>query len=100
MHVNTVDCTGEENNSEILMKNAMDLDSTFLSEPNASVLQKLLWASKEAEVLIACIFEIDSITAAPLLEIWSRFAAAINEAQLALQADRIHELSAHRIRRL
>jgi hypothetical protein len=49
-------------------------------------LRQLLAASKDVEVLIACLFELNLIAAAPLQQIWDRFAVAIEKAQLALQA--------------
>ena len=79
--------SGKEKNEGIHAKNAMDSDSTVQSEADASALQRLLGASKDAEVLIACMFELHLITAAPLLRIWNKLAAAIQEAQGTLQAE-------------
>jgi hypothetical protein len=42
-------------------------------------------ASKEAEGLIACLFEFHFISAAPLHRIWDKFARAIKAAQQRLQ---------------
>ncbi len=50
-------------------------------EPDGSALQRLLAASKDAEVLIACLFELNSIDAAPLQRIWENLAVAIKAAQ-------------------
>ena len=100
MQGTTIEYTGEIKNSGNCKKPLLDSKVANGSVPDASALQKLLGASKEAEVLIACIFEFDSITAAPLLEIWNKFAAAINEAQLALQAEHSNGSSLQRERRL
>jgi hypothetical protein len=100
MQISTSDLTAKEKSIGVLRKNAQaeDSDSMFRPEPNNLALEKLLGASKDAEVLIACIFELHSIAAAPLLEIWDRLAAAINEAQAALQAMNVHGPSALSIR--
>jgi len=52
-----------------------------------SVLKNLLAASKDAEVLIACLAEQQLLTAEPLILIWENLAAAINEAHASLQAE-------------
>jgi hypothetical protein len=107
MQRNTISLTGKEKNIGIYLKNDPDsnLDSVLRCEPDASALQKLLEASKDAELLIACMFELHLITAAPLLEIWNRLAAAINEAQSTSQAEHLdapspHSSPMHRERRL
>ena len=48
--------------------------------------RQLLAASKDAEALIACLYELHFITAAPLRQIWDRLAVAIESAQRSLQA--------------
>jgi hypothetical protein len=83
MQANTTSLTGKEKTIGVELKNALHLDSSleFRPDPLASALQRLLDASRDAEVLIACMYELHLITAAPLVEIWNRLAAAINEAQ-------------------
>ena len=58
-----------------------------------SVLRQLLAASKEAERLIACVFELHFVTALPLRQIWDKLADAITVAQHALRAQRKDEFS-------
>ncbi len=60
-----------------------------------SVLLQLLAASKEAERLIACVFELHFVTTLPLRQIWERLATAITVAQQALRAQHKYELSRH-----
>jgi hypothetical protein len=60
--------------------------SAIQLEAAPSVLQKLLAASKDAEVLIACLAEQHLLTAAPLIQIWENLAAAIEDAQASLRA--------------
>ena len=84
MHRNTTSLTAKE--KKII---CWDSNLGHESECLASALQKLLDASRDAEVLIACIFELHLITAAPLLDIWNRLAAAINVTQSTLQAERL-----------
>jgi hypothetical protein len=48
--------------------------------------RQLLAASKDAEFLIAYMFESHCIGAAPLEEVWDRLAVAIEAAQRSLQA--------------
>jgi hypothetical protein len=62
--------------------------SVFCSKSEPSVLQNLLAASKDAEVLIACMFEQHLFTAAPLYQIGENLAAAIDEAQFSIRAER------------
>jgi hypothetical protein len=107
MHISTSDYISKEKRIEIHPQNVKGLnsDSTLRSKPDASTLQKLLGASKEAEVLIACMFDLYSIAAPPLVEIWDRLVSAINEAQHALQVEHLNVPSAlsrrmHRKRRL
>jgi hypothetical protein len=85
MQCNTTFLAGKEKRIGI----CWDSNSEHGSERLASALQKLLDASRDAEVLIACIFELHLITAAPLLDIWNRLAAAINETQSTLQAEHL-----------
>ena len=54
-------------------------------DTDVSVLRQLVTASKEAEGLIACVFELHFISAAPLQRIWDRLARAIKAAQQRLQ---------------
>ncbi len=64
-------------------------------DPDVSVLRQLLSASKEAEGLIACLFELHFISAIPLEQIWEKFAGAIKAAQQRLQQhDRAHASTA------
>lgn len=84
-NLNTIDLSGEEKSEGIHLNPKTDA-RTVLLKSDALVLQKLLAASKDAEVMIACLFEQNMISAEPLQQIWDRFAAAISEAQLTLQA--------------
>lgn len=52
--------------------------------PDPAVLRKLLAASKDAEVLIACLCELNSFAAAPIQRIWGNLAVAIEAAQQSL----------------
>ena len=83
MQASTTYPTGKEKTTGIELNDASHPDSNleFRPDPLASALQRLLDASRDAEVLIACMYELHLITAAPLVEIWNRLAAAINEAQ-------------------
>ena len=54
-------------------------------DADVSVLRQLVAASKEAEGLIACVFELHFISAAPLQHIWDKLARAIKAAQQRLQ---------------
>lgn len=96
MQPNTTTFPGKEKYKGIRLENIPDPNSAsaLRDGPDASALQKLLTAAKDAEVLIACIFELHLFTADPLLEIWTRLAAAIKEAQSTLQAEHIDGLSA------
>jgi hypothetical protein len=82
MHINMSDPAGKEknmrNHEKITVKSNSELE---IRSGCASSLQKLLEASKDAEALIACVFELYSVNADPLLEIWDRLARAIDEAQ-------------------
>jgi hypothetical protein len=93
------DCDGKEKNIEIHLKNAPGAESALRPKPEPSVLLNLLAASKDAEVLIACMFEQHLFTAAPLHEIWENLAAAIDEAQTSLQAEHQDVPSAQSSRR-
>lgn len=84
-NLNMIDFTREEKNEGIRIKPKSDARGA-LPKSDSLVLQKLLAASKDAEVIIACLFEQQSISAEPLQKIWDRLAAAITEAQLTLQA--------------
>ncbi len=97
-NLNTIDSTGEEKSEGIRLKPASD-SSPALLKSDASVFQKLLAASKDAEVMIACLFEQHFISAEPLHQIWDRLAAAINEAQHTLQAKHLAGPSAPSSRR-
>ncbi len=83
---NTSELSGEEKSIGNRILSEMDAKSQFLRLPSNLVLQKLLVASKDAEVLIACLFEQQVISAKPFLHIWDRLADAISEAQQALRA--------------
>jgi hypothetical protein len=93
-NLNTSDFTSEEKSSGIHSKPAPGSDSALKSGPGVTVLQQLLAASKDAEVLIACLFEQHFITAAPLQQIWSRLAAAIDDAQRTVEAGHMDDPSA------
>ena len=54
-------------------------------DTDVSVLRQLVTASEEAEGLIACVFELHFISAAPLQHIWDKLARAIKAAQQRLQ---------------
>ena len=56
-------------------------------ESGGAVFRQLLAASKDAELLIGCLFELHFITAAPLQQIWDKLAVAIAAAQQTLQAE-------------
>jgi hypothetical protein len=84
-NLNTIDFTREEKSEGIRIKPMSDSRSALLKS-DVLVLQNLLAASKDAEVIIACLFEQQLISAEPLQQIWDRLAAAITEAQLTLQA--------------
>ncbi len=71
--------------------------STTTVETDLSVLRQLVKASKEAEGLIACLFELHLITAGPLERAWDRFARAITTAQRRLR--RQDQASAIRVMR-
>jgi hypothetical protein len=86
VNLSTSDFIDEEKNVGIHSKLTSNLSPPLRIEHDGSVLRQLLTASKDAEVLIASLFELNLIAAAPLLHIWDRFAIAIEEAQLALQA--------------
>jgi hypothetical protein len=84
MQNNKSDCDGKYIGSQL--KNTPGAESRLRPKPETSVLQNLLAASKDAEVLIACLAEQHLFTAAPLHEIWENLAAAIDEAQASLRA--------------
>jgi hypothetical protein len=84
--VNTSELTGEEKNIGNRMKPGSGSNAKLFIKPSNLVMQKLLAASKDAEVLIACLFEQQLISAAPFLNVWEKLADAIKEAQHALQA--------------
>ena len=93
------DRDGKEKNIGSHMKNSPDSESMLRTKPETSVLQNLLAASKDAEVLIACLFEQHLFTAAPLQQIWENLAAAIDEAQGHLRVQSSDALSAQSSRR-
>ena len=78
-HLSTTNFRDEEKNIGIC-KNPASANSDGLA------LRQLLAASKDAEALIACLYELHFITAAPLRQIWDRLAVAIESAQRSLQA--------------
>ncbi|MDM7996221.1 MAG: hypothetical protein QUT30_11135 [Acidobacteriota bacterium] len=84
-NLNTIDFTREEKSEGIRIKPKTDAKAA-LPKSESSVLLRLLAASKDAEAIIACLFEQQLISAEPLQQIWDRLAAAITEAQLTLQA--------------
>lgn len=84
--VNTSELTGEEKSIGNRIQPESGSNAKLLLKPNNLVMQKLLAASKDAEVLIACLFEQQLISAAPFLNVWEKLADAIKEAQHALQA--------------
>ena len=84
--VNTSELTGEEKSIGNRIQPGSGSNAKLLLKPNNLVMQKLLAASKDAEVLIACLFEQQLISAAPFQRVWDRLAEAICEAQLTLQA--------------
>ncbi len=43
----------------------------------ALVLRGLLWASKDAERLIACVYELNLVSALPLEDVWRRLAESL-----------------------
>ena len=83
-HLHTARFTGEEQSNRFPIRPIPG--PTRQIENYGSVLRQLLAASKEAEALIACCFELHLITAVPLEQIWDKLAEAIEAAQLALQA--------------
>jgi hypothetical protein len=84
--VNTSELKGEEKSIGNRIQSESGSNAKLLLKPNNLVMQKLLAASKDAEVLIACLFEQQLISAAPFLNVWERLADAIKEAQHSLQA--------------
>jgi hypothetical protein len=60
-------------------------DSLALQKPEELAFRQLLSASKDAERLISCVFELNFIKGRNLQEIWDRFACAITSAQEAMQ---------------
>ncbi len=86
-NLSTSDFTGEVKSAGIRSKLTSSLPTVFRIEPDVSALRRLLAASKEAEVLIACLFELNSIEAAPLQQIWDKLAVAIKAAQQSLAGE-------------
>jgi hypothetical protein len=78
-HLSTRDFRDERKNIGICKKPAS-------SNSDGLAFRQLLAASKEAEALIGCLFELHFITAAPLRQIWDELAVAIESAQRSLQA--------------
>ena len=78
-HLSTTNFRDEEKNIGIC-KNPASGNSDGLA------FRQLLAASKDAEALIACLYELHFITAAPLRQIWDKLADAIEAAQRSLQA--------------
>ncbi len=70
---------------EIDSGNHSGADATPRVESDDSVLRQLVTASKEAEGVIACLFELHFISAVPLEHIWDKLARAIKAAQQRLQ---------------
>ena len=82
---------GEEKRSDLHEHPCMN--SLIPTETDASVWRNLLTASKDAERLIACLFELHLITARSLVQIWDNLATAIELAQRMLKADHEREPS-------
>ena len=80
-NLSTSDFTREAKSSGIHSKAVSGSTPVIRLEPDGSDLRRLLAASKDAEVLIACLFELNSIDAAPLKQIWDNLAVAIKSAQ-------------------
>ena len=80
-NLSTSDFTDEEKSRGIPSKLSSGSRPLIRLEPDGSVLRRLVAASKDAEVLIACLFELNSIGAAPLQQIWDNLAVAIKAAQ-------------------
>ncbi len=89
------DFANDERNSGLGF--STDAGMTTPVETDLSVLRQLVKASKEAEGLIACLFELHLIAAAPLERAWDRFARAITTAQRRLR--RQDQASAIRVMR-
>ena len=77
--LNTRDYRGKEKSVGICKK-------SFSRESDGLVFRQLLAAVKDMEREIGCIFELNSIKAAPLDQIWDRLAVAIEAAQQSLQS--------------
>jgi len=84
--VNTSELSGEEKSIGNRNQAGAGANMKHPMKPDNLVMNKLLAASKDAEVLIACLFEQQLISAAPFQQVWDRLAEAICEAQLTLQA--------------
>ena len=84
--VNTSELSGEEKSIGNRNQAGAGANMKHPMKPDNLVMNKLLAASKDAEVLIACLFELHFVTAAPLQQIWDRLASAINEAQHTVRA--------------
>ena len=84
--VNTSELSGEEKSIGNRNQAGAGANMKHPMKPDNLVMNKLLAASKDAEVLIACLFEQQLISAAPFLKVWEKLADAIKEAQHALQA--------------
>ena len=91
--INTSDCAGEAKSYSRHSKPAGD--SMSQQETGVSVLQQLLAASKDAERLIGCCFELHMITANPLEQIWDNLARAIKSAQQTLRGRNRNGSSGH-----
>ncbi len=83
-NLSTSDFSNEEKSRGTPSKLSSGSRPSFRLEPDGSVLRRLLAASKDAEVLIACLFELNSIEAAPLQKIWGNLSVAIRAAQQSL----------------
>ena len=77
--------SGSGGNNMAALQMARDVAATPQHETDISVLRQLVTASKDAEGLLACFFELHFITAAPFQLIWEKFAAAITTAQRRLR---------------
>ncbi len=86
-NLSTSDFTGEVKSRGIRSKLASSLPTELRFEPDGSALRRLLAASKDAEVLIACLFELNSVEAVPLQQIWDNLAVAIKAAQQSLAGE-------------
>ena len=70
---------------EITQRGSLDSNqASARSRDDRSYLKELLEASKDAEKLISCFFDLNAIEGEPFQGIWERLASAIDTAQRAL----------------